>query len=66
MRNNKQNHSILLYENIPSGEEVWNGFIGGQTTCTAPTEPKGLWNLYEVVSPENTHAGWHWEIVKWL
>ena len=29
---------ILVHEEVPAGETVWNGFIGGQTTCTAPKE----------------------------
>ena len=64
MKNTNRNHSILLYSEVLSGETVWNGFIGGETTCTAPSEPNGLWNLYEIVSENNTHIGWHWEFAR--
>lgn len=65
-REEKKNHNqtILLYDHVQSGETVWNGFIGGETTCTAPEYPKGLWSLSEIVSPNNTHIGWEWRLEK--
>ena len=60
------NREILLYENVKSGTTVWNGFIGGDTECTAPEKPENeLWSLFEVVNDNNIHVGWHWEPTKY-
>ena len=50
---------ILVHEEVPAGETVWNGFIGGQTTCTAPKE-EGYYDLYEAVDENNNHIKWVW------
>ena len=51
---------IKIHPGVKAGETVWNGFIGGQTTCTAPKEP-GTYTLYELADDNNCHAGWIWE-----
>lgn len=52
--------TIPQWKNIPAGQEVWNGFVGGNCYCTAPDEP-GTYTLYELVHEDtNTHVGWEW------
>lgn len=61
-----RNHEILLYDNVKSGETVWNGFMGGETECTAPEKPENeLWSLFEIADENNNHVGWHWELTKY-
>ena len=51
---------IVIAEHVNAGDTVWNGYVGGQTTCTAPDEP-GTYTLYELAYDDsNTHAGWEW------
>ena len=51
---------VKIVEHVKSGETVWNGYVGGETTCTAPDEP-GLYTLFELAyDSTNTHAGWEW------
>lgn len=49
----------LVQEHVPAGETVWNGYMGGKTTCTAPNTP-GFYRLYELAT-DNIHSGWKWE-----
>lgn len=51
---------IKVCGNVRAGETVWNGYVGGQTTCTAPEDP-GTYTLYELAYDDNTHAGCEWE-----
>ena len=50
---------IAVQEHVPAGETVWNGYVGGETHCTAPDEP-GVYTLYELADEYNCHAGWQW------
>lgn len=50
--------TLPQWEHIPAGGTAWNGYPGGY--CTAPKEA-GRYTLYEIVNPDNTHAGWEWE-----
>lgn len=51
---------IAVQRNVPAGEKVWNGYVGGQTHLTAPSAP-GSYTLYELASSTtNTHVGWRW------
>lgn len=60
---NDNNTYILVQEHVPAGETVWNGYIGGNTTCTAPPLPEdGMFSLYEVADENNVHVGWHWKL----
>lgn len=51
---------IAVQTGVAAGATVWNGYVGGQTTCTAPYEP-GTYTLYELADEHNCHAGWQWE-----
>lgn len=51
---------IPVQKNVPAGATVWNGYAGGNTTCTAPADP-GVYTLYELADENNCHAGWQWE-----
>lgn len=46
------------WRHIPSGHSVSDGYNGHKT---APTDPVGLYTLYQIVYEDNnTHAGWEW------
>ena len=47
------------WKHIPSGRGVMQ-WQGGKVCRQAPPEP-GLYTLYELVGPRNTHLGWRWE-----
>lgn len=51
---------IMVQAGVKAGETVWNGYAGGETTCTAPVEP-GTYTLYELADDHNCHTGWKWE-----
>ena len=50
--------AFVIQQHVPAGEEVWNGFIGGKTTCTAPKEP-GFYTLIEY-AVNNQHVEFDW------
>lgn len=51
---------IKVQFGVAAGETIWNGYAGGQTTCTAPVKP-GVYTLYELADDNNCHIGWQWK-----
>lgn len=58
---------LLAKQHVKTGEtiKVWSNLLVDSIIIKAPLVPEGeLYSLYEVVTDENRHGGWFWEIEK--
>lgn len=58
---------LLAKQHVKAGEtiKVWSNLLVDSIIIKAPLVPEGaLYSLYEVVTPENRHGGWFWEMEK--
>ena len=58
---------LLVKQHVKAGEyaKVWSNLLVDSIIIWPPLNPKGaLYSLYEVVTPENRHGGWFWEMEK--
>lgn len=58
---------LLAKQHVKAGEyvKVWSNLLVDSVIIWPPLNPKGaLYSLYEVVTPENRHGGWFWEMEK--
>ena len=58
---------LLVKQHVKAGEyvKVWSNLLVDSVIIWPPLNPKGaLYSLYEVVTDENRHGGWFWEMEK--
>lgn len=58
---------LLVKQHVKVGEtvKIWSNLLVDSVTMKAPFVREGtLYSLYEIVTAENRHGGWYWEIEK--